>query len=74
MDALRTQSMVMVPEWHKNQALRLWDVFMLGPVMVYAAGKVRPGWLTAFLLLAGIGTIIYNGANYLDNAKGDANG
>lgn len=50
----------------KAQGVRLLDVFALGPAMIQAAnlcgGRSN---LKALLMLAGIGTILYNGANYI---------
>lgn len=60
------QSLVTVPEWHKSQALRLWDVLVLGPGIIYSATRVR-GLTRAFLALAGVGIVIYNGRNWMLN-------
>lgn len=50
----------------KAQAVRLFDVFLLGPFMVWAAGRLEaPESARMFLWLAGMGTIAYNGYNYL---------
>lgn len=50
----------------KPQAVRLLDVFALGPLMVWYAGVSRgPEWARAALGVAGLLTIAYNGANYL---------
>lgn len=48
----------------KAQAIRLADVFAIGPAMIYAGKCVRNKNMAALLTLAGIGTILYNGANY----------
>jgi len=50
----------------KVQGVRLFDVFLLGPAMIYAGNKrtLTPNLSTLFML-AGIGTIIFNGANYV---------
>lgn len=50
----------------KAQSVRLVDVFVLGPLMVWYAGASRgPEWARAALGVAGLLTIAYNGANYL---------
>lgn len=47
------------------QAVRIIDVFVLGPVMIAAAKKIG-GMAGAFLSIAGIATIIFNGITFLD--------
>ena len=50
----------------KTQAIRIADVVLIGPLMI-AAGLRRPlkaPWST-ILVVSGIGTIIYNGRNWL---------
>ena len=49
----------------KAQGVRLFDVFALGPAMIYAGYKLDNRALGAFITLAGLGTIIFNGANYM---------
>jgi hypothetical protein len=51
----------------KTQIIRLADVALVGPLMIWAGGKAAeknpvPGMA---LLLFGIGTIVFNGSNYL---------
>jgi hypothetical protein len=50
----------------KTQFVRLLDVFVLGPLMIYIAAqyRIREPQRTA-LLVSGVLTILYNGANYL---------
>lgn len=57
----------MMPPTQKTQAVRLVDVFLLGPFMVYAATLLpRDHQLTRLVLAgAGIATVLYNGQNYL---------
>ncbi len=48
-----------------GQKMRLIDVFVLGPFLIWAGYNARDttiGWL---LVAAGIGTMIFNGHNYL---------
>lgn len=53
-------------EADKTQAIRLLDVFAIGPAMIYAGAsdKFSPVF-SGFLIVTGALTIIYNGANYL---------
>ncbi len=52
----------------KAQSVRLGDVLLLGPAMVWAGmelrrGRQRPG-LGLLMVGAGVGTVLYNWANY----------
>lgn len=52
----------------KAQAIRLLDVFAIGPAMV--AGGVllqrsRSPVLGMFLIVTGLGTVVFNGANFI---------
>lgn len=51
----------------KPQSVRLLDVFVLGPFMIWSGHRARrlPGWARAGLVLAGLGTVAYNAQNYL---------
>jgi hypothetical protein len=57
------------------QAIRLLDVFLIGPVMVWGAKKAvgMPVEARAFLAYAGIATVYYNGRNFVLK-KGGHNG
>lgn len=50
----------------KSQAVRLFDVFVLGPFMIWFGSRSKkPDDLAKnFLVSSGIGTIIYNWKNY----------
>lgn len=50
----------------KTQGIRLVDVFLLGPAMIWigATHKEQP-FAGMLLALSGIATIVYNGENYL---------
>lgn len=50
------------------QAVRIIDVFVLGPVMI-KAGKKIGGTVGAFLSIAGVATIVFNGISFLDIEK-----
>lgn len=55
----------------KTQTIRVFDVFVFGPVIMYAGTrKELPMWLRSSLLLIGAGTIIYNGYNYMKAKDG----
>ena len=47
------------------QAVRIVDVFVLGPVMI-RAGRRFGGTVGAFLTLAGFATIAFNGLTFFD--------
>lgn len=49
----------------QGQLMRLADVFILGPYMVWTARDVQHEYLRLGMTLLGIGTIIYNGYNLL---------
>lgn len=59
-----------VTEISKSQSVRLADVFVIGPFMVYCAWRYKMRDIDRlFLSLIGFGTILYNGNNYLLNRK-----
>jgi hypothetical protein len=47
------------------QAVRIIDVFVLGPVMIQIGRKTR-GTVGTFLMVAGFATIVFNGLTFLD--------
>lgn len=50
----------------KAQPVRLADVLVFGPLMIYSGlGKNPPRWVKAGLIVIGVGTILYNLQNYL---------
>ena len=49
----------------KPQAIRLVDVFLLGPFMVWAGMRLRPRGAGLLMMAAGVGTIWLNGRNFL---------
>jgi len=49
----------------KTQAVRVADVLLIGPLMVYGATKMPRGAAAVVLGLFGLGTIVFNGINYL---------
>ena len=57
--------------WSKSQWVRLLDVFVLGPFMIYYAiltAKEAGLEMAAGLFVAGVLTIVYNGINYIGTA------
>jgi hypothetical protein len=59
-----------IEEINKSQLLRLWDVFLLGPILIYISkNKSLKPWERNFLMASGALTMIYNGKNYLLNAR-----
>lgn len=59
-----------VTEVSKSQTIRLVDVFVIAPALIYAGTfKELPMWLRVFLIGTGAATAIYNGKNYLANRK-----
>jgi hypothetical protein len=55
----------------KTQNVRLIDVFLLGPTMIWAGYKTEKDnkTLAFFLAVSGLLTIVYNGDNYLRNQR-----
>jgi len=52
------------------QIVRLADVFLIGPFLIFAGTrKELPQNIRFGLIAVGIGTIAYNGYNYLKNAR-----
>ncbi len=49
----------------KAQGIRLLDVWVLGPILVYAGSRCVSAGLATALTAAGAATIAYNGRNYL---------
>jgi len=52
------------------QTIRLIDVFVIAPILIYASTQERISKPTRYTLLAiGIATFVYNGHNYLKVKK-----
>lgn len=51
----------------KSQSVRLVDIFLLGPFMIWFGVKAggMPTWARWTLAASGVGTVLYNGANYV---------
>ena len=54
------------PKIGKSQVLRIIDVFILGPAMIYVgtSGKVPKAW-RKWATIGGVLTVLYNAQNYL---------
>lgn len=54
----------------RYQVIRLVDVFVLAPAMVYASTfKQIPNYVRLILFVSGIATLVFNGVNYMDIQK-----
>ena len=53
--------------WRKSQPIRLVDVFLLGPFMVWVGARARgiPMAARLALIAAGAATVVFNGLNWL---------
>jgi hypothetical protein len=59
-----------IVEIQKSQRIRLLDVFVIAPILVYAGThKSLPKWLRLSLYGIGVATAYYNGKNYLKNKE-----
>lgn len=57
-----------VTEYQKSQAIRIVDVVILAPYLIYLSRKLREPHRT-ILMVTGILTAVYNGRNYLLNLQ-----
>lgn len=50
----------------KSQDVRIWDLVVLGPFMLWAALKrgPLPEWARTVMVVSALATIFYNGYNY----------
>jgi len=51
----------------KAQWIRLLDAFVIGPAIIYYGRQADSNFGRLFMTAIGVGTIVYNGANYLAN-------
>ena len=58
-----------ISEYQKSQFLRVIDVLVLGPLIIYSSTKINEKPLKAALLISGALIIINNGRNYYLNLK-----
>lgn len=59
----------LTPTGEKSQLVRLMDVFVFGPLMIQASRSQQKSYFKTALFLIGLGTILYNGVNYLETQK-----
>jgi hypothetical protein len=57
----------------KPQHVRLMDVFLLGPFMVWAGFQLKHPAAKIAMVTSGVGTVLYNGNNYLRARRTKAN-
>ena len=62
-----------INEHQKSQAVRLYDVFLLAPFLLYVGYKAKglKDWERYGIYFIGLSTIWYNGRNYLKNKQND---
>jgi hypothetical protein len=55
---------------YKSQDIRLVDVFLLGPFMIWfgVIAENVPEWASILMVVSGVLTILYNAKNYLMNS------
>ena len=54
----------------RYQAVRLIDVFVLAPAMIYASTFTQmPDYVRLILFVSGVATLVFNGQNYLEIEK-----
>lgn len=58
-----------VTEYQKSQLIRLIDVLLIGPVLIYSGFREQNVYLKAGLIIIGILTILYNAKNYIKNVN-----
>ena len=57
-----------VVEVSKSQYVRIVDVIILAPIMIYAGTfKELPKWVRYSLIGMGVATAVYNGKNFFEN-------
>lgn len=49
----------------KTQMIRLLDVFVIGPLMIYTGLRTNKPLLRNSMFVLGLATILYNGNNYI---------
>ena len=55
----------------KSQFIRVLDVFVYGPILIWVALQVKQNWLKIILIFMGATTMSYNARNFLAEDKKD---
>jgi hypothetical protein len=60
-----------IHEYQKSQVVRLYDVFLLAPFLMYVGYKAKgiKEWERYGIYAIAIGTLVYNARNYIKNKK-----
>jgi hypothetical protein len=69
---IKEQIQTTVKEMQKSQNIRLIDVYVIAPILIYGGiqyRKVLPTWLSISLVVIGGCTLYYNAKNYLETKK-----
>ena len=53
----------------KSQIVRLGDIFLYGPFLIWISTQIEPLWAKIILILIGSTTISYNARNYIFEFK-----
>ena len=64
-----------VKELSKSQNIRLIDVFIIAPFLIYVGNKAKgiSSFERNMIYVIGAATLIYNGKNYLKNKNNETN-
>ena len=54
---------------HKSQIVRLGDIFIFGPFLIWLGLREKTLWIKIILLFLGISTLSYNLKNYIENLQ-----
>jgi len=69
-DLVDEETQETVTEVSKSQFVRLADVFVLAPIMIYAGTfKSLPTWVRYSLYAMGVATAVYNAKNFIENRR-----
>ena len=60
-------------EGKKSQYVRLIDVFLYGPILIYTSTLIHNKFLKIMILFIGITTIVYNLKNYIKEKENSSN-
>lgn len=65
------QGISTIQEFQKGQALRVWDMIFVAPLLIYAGytPSTLPKGVRFSLMITGIATLVYNANNYFKNEE-----